>query len=568
MDVRLPDGRILRNVPEGTTKAQIEAKLGGMSAAAPQPAAVAQAPAPTAPQLSGQDATSYMARRAIGGNILGLKQMGNLLRGSIGDAGFNPTGGASYTDELPIDKPTLRADVSSADARMRAEQDARVAQDAPLMNTTEGKFGNFIGSVVSGLPTLALGPGVPAAMAGGALLGAMQPVGTKDSRGANTAIGGAAGAAGGLIAKGIGRLIQPSQKVLPAVDKRAVETLAKHGVPLDAAQRTGSSALSSIKSGLRDNLVTRGAAMESAQKQQASFTRAVLRHIGSNADTADEAVMGEAYKRIGGEFNDILPRVSMRPSKGFDTALSQAEARAARVTTDSRVARIVADIRQHAAGNGGAIDGAFYNNIRSDLAALESEKGVAPIARGMRELMDNAFTQAAGKEDAGRLVLARRMWRNMRIIEGAIDTEGGGMISPAKLANAFGTKRNRSVGVYGMGDQSIASLARLAKAGKRLIPDKLPNSGTTARAVMQTAVPAAVGAAYGGITEGDWKGAAMYGLGGVAAPYMLQRAITSPAVGNYLRPAAQGAIRSNALRTLNQLPIAALSAPLVLSPQP
>ena len=30
MDVRLPDGRIIKNVPEGTTREQLNAKLGGL----------------------------------------------------------------------------------------------------------------------------------------------------------------------------------------------------------------------------------------------------------------------------------------------------------------------------------------------------------------------------------------------------------------------------------------------------------------------------------------------------------------------------------------------------------
>jgi hypothetical protein len=48
MDVKLPDGRILKNVPEGTTKAQIAEKLGLSDAAAPQAAPnVAAAPEKT-----------------------------------------------------------------------------------------------------------------------------------------------------------------------------------------------------------------------------------------------------------------------------------------------------------------------------------------------------------------------------------------------------------------------------------------------------------------------------------------------------------------------------------------
>ena len=42
-----------------------------------------------------------------------------------------------------------------------------------------------------------------------------------------------------------------------------------------------------------------------------------------------------------------------------------------------------------------------------------------------------------------------QQWRNMRTIEGAIDREGNGMMSPAKVANIMAQKANRSVSVYG-----------------------------------------------------------------------------------------------------------------------
>lgn len=72
MDVRLPDGRILRNVPEGTTRAQIEAKIGPVMQQAPTPAA------PEAPPEPGlwQQARPYIAPIAetiglVGGGLVG-----------------------------------------------------------------------------------------------------------------------------------------------------------------------------------------------------------------------------------------------------------------------------------------------------------------------------------------------------------------------------------------------------------------------------------------------------------------------------------------------------------------
>lgn len=74
--------------------------------------------------------------------------------------------------------------------------------DAPLMNTTAGKVGNFIGNATMAAPTLML-PGMATAKGAGIVgsaLGFFQPTTSIEETLTNTAIGGAAGAAGQAIA--------------------------------------------------------------------------------------------------------------------------------------------------------------------------------------------------------------------------------------------------------------------------------------------------------------------------------------------------------------------------------
>jgi hypothetical protein len=127
----------------------------------------------------------------------------------------------------------------------------------------------------------------------------------------------------------------------------------------------------------------------------------------------------------------------------------------------------------------------------------------------------------------------------------AIDESGN--ISPAKLANQFGQKRNRYAGVYGQGDKAILDLSRLAKAGKAVIPDKLPNSGTTARGMMQVAAPAVIGGAYGAYKEGDIGGIGSYALGGALLPFAMQKGLNSPAATRYLTQGITTPMIRNAL---------------------
>lgn len=81
MDVQMPDGTIIRNVPEGTTKAQLQAKLARyQQPAEPQPE-MQEAAAPTAPEAAYEQPWTDVAARAVsnaprdvGGVISGLYQ--------------------------------------------------------------------------------------------------------------------------------------------------------------------------------------------------------------------------------------------------------------------------------------------------------------------------------------------------------------------------------------------------------------------------------------------------------------------------------------------------------------
>lgn len=576
--ITTPDGKRLRvNAPEGATKEQ------ALQYVKSQHKAQAAENAPAQPEYSPLDGMSAYDRFFAGAG----KAVVDLGRGvrQIG---------AQVADYVSPRSPSMSQLITGEDpsraAEIQREIDSASERDQSLMRDTAGVVGNVAGNVGAfyaggGLlqaPALAgrgaqlarVGQAIAApksytaAAATGAAIGGLQPVVTGGNRAENAGMGAAFGVGGQTVANTLGRVAVPIKRALTPADQRAVGILQKAGVPLDAAQKSGSPVLQRIKSALKDNPVTLPAQTEQFQRQQTAFNRAVLRSIGVTADAADETTMGAAKARIGKVFNDVLPQTSIAPSSKMVSMLQALAERSKRLLPGdtNQITRTVDDLLSHAKQNGGKIDGNYFNTIRSDIAALESEKGVAPVARQLRELLDNAFTQAAKPGDAKRLVEARRMWRNMRIIEGAIDTEGVGNISAAKLANQFGNKSNRSVGVYGQGDKSVTELARLAKAGKRLIPDKLPNSGTVPRALAQAALPAAVGAAYGGLKEGDLSGAVAYGLGAAALPYALQRGLNAPGAANYLASGLRAGQTRNALlglqgsAALRVLPIAATPA--------
>jgi hypothetical protein len=463
----------------------------------------------------------------------------------------------------------------------QADVDAARARDAPLMQTGAGVAGDIAGNVADVvIPAGLAGQGLKAAgmartgavigglanpttftgaAASGALQGALQPTATGESRTQNALIGAGAGVAGQGLARGGSAIINAFTPETAA--NKAVTALTQAGVPLDAAQRTGSTLLNRAKIMLSDNPLTAGAQADFADMQQKAVNRAFLSTIGETANAATPDVMNRAMTRMGNVYDDVASRVSI-PYDKIETPLADIMNNARLTLNDSQfgtISRNADDILQKASQNGGVINGPQFQNIKKTLDSLSSsgDSDVASVARDMRQSLHDGLYQSAvdsgNTADAAALRQTNQQWRNMRTIEGAIDKQGNGDISPARLANIMGQKANRNVSIYGKGDTSLSDLAQSANA---LLPQKMPNSGTTARIAAQIALPAAVGAGYEGIREGDWQGAAKGAVAGVLLPKAVQAALNSQGAlgqiargaGNLAKPSNMSALAGGALQ--------------------
>jgi hypothetical protein len=346
-------------------------------------------------------------------------------------------------------------------------------------------------------------------------------------------LGAGAGAIGQGLARGGSALVNAFTPEDAA--SKAVQALTNAGVPLDAAQRTGSTLLNRAKIMLSDNPLTAGAQADFADMQQKSVNRAFLSTIGETANAATPEVMNRAMTRMGNVYDDVASRVSI-PYDKIETPLADVLNNARLTLNDSQfgtISRNADDILQKASQNGGVINGPQFQNIKKTLDTLSSggDSDVASVARDLRQTMHDGLYQSAvdsgNTADAQALKQTNQQWRNMRTIEGAIDKQGEGDISPSRLANIMGQKANRSVSIYGQGDTSLSDLAQSANA---LLPQRTPNSGTVARAAAQFAIPAAIGAGYEGLKEGDWQGAAKGAAAGILAPKAIQMALNSQGV--------------------------------------
>lgn len=450
--------------------------------------------------------------------------------------------------------PSLVSDQTVTD--MRKEEDARKNLDAPLMATKAGLAGDIAGNVAATVvPGSLLAKGATAmnmgrvAMAGdalanpttwkgaagaGALLGATQPVGTDDSRTGNSLAGAAGGTLGQGIVKGIGTVVQPIKNQLGDIGNDLVNVLKDHGVNLDLSQTTGSPLIGRLKSALSDNVFTMGKQADFAARQQSQFNHALLGTFGENASAATPDVMAAAKKRIGSIFDEVASRNTI-PYEAIQDGLATIQVGARKVLNDSQFGQInrnIDDIMSKAANNGGYINGPQYQNIKQTLDKISKggDQQVGEFARDMRTVLSNGLEQSAAasgnNSDVALLQTANRQYRNMKLVENAIAKDGSGDISPAMLANSLYTKANRFQSVYGGGDQQIMSLAT---AGKNILRDKTPNSGTTAR-ILANLIPGAALAGGAQLVTGDPWEAAKFGLGAIALPKLLQYGMNNPRV--------------------------------------
>ena len=458
-----------------------------------------------------------------------------------------------------VDNPLAIA-ARAADEQKYAAQQSTIDEsrklDTPLMNTGAGLAGNISGAIATTmLPAGAVARGaqvanmgraaalakglanpntLKAAIAAGAATGAIQPVATDESRLENTVVGALGGAVGTGVAKVIGKVAQPVVNKLTDAAKRAVQTLKDAGVPLDLSQLTGSRLARSAKLILADNpLVGDGGFLD---EQRAAYNGALLKTIGEDATAATPDVMSAAKTRIGSVMNDVAERNPINYDKTLETKLAQVVKDARSTLEDQQfsvISRQADEILNKAAENGGKIDGKAYQNIKTilDDISMGADQSKGKAARAIREVLDDGLMRSASGDDYAAMKLARSQYRNMKQIETAIATDESGNISPSKLANTLGTKKNAAQSKYGQGDQTLVNLA---KAGKEILPEKTGNSGSAARAAAQILGPGAIAAGSSLANDGDLSTAMKYGAMGIAAPYAARAVLHNPAVSSYL----------------------------------
>ena len=442
--------------------------------------------------------------------------------------------------EQTFNLPSAKEVAANREAEILAQREA----NKPLLETTPGMLGNLAGEL--GQAIMLPGGTIGKAALAGAEMGVAQPTLPEESRAFNAISGGVLGATGQGIVNALGKVAQPITAQLSGAAQNAVKVLSEAGIPLDAAQKTGSALLARAKTVLDSNPFTAGFEQKSIAEQQSAFNKAILKTVGADSDAATSNVMRDASKSINDKFENILSNNNVALTDDIvkriaDIQISASDAEKKPIVNLAN--RIIKNVDEN-----GAITGQNAYSIYKDLNryASNADSELAYQARQLRSTLLDGINNSLNDADRAALTKARTQFRNMKLIESTIDKEGAGDISPSKLANVLGQKANRQSSIYGRGDQELVNLAQ---AGNMLLKSKIPDSGTVKRAAAWL-VPDLLGSAAYGAYTGDYKGAAEAGLVGIAAPYAMQKALRTPVVQNYL---TQG-IKNTAIRDLLQAP--------------
>lgn len=398
------------------------------------------------------------------------------------------------------------------------------ALDAPLMNTTAGRVGNFVGAVGFTAPAMMI-PGVNSvsgAAATGAALGAAQPTSGDESALENAALGGVFGAGGQMlgnaVGKGINSLSQPFGQVNPA-NVAAAETLKKYGIATRPDQATGSRVLQNANAAMDNLPFTAGPQQAFRQAQQGQLNKAVAKLIGQDADAITPEVLSAARSGIGAKFTDLSARNTLNAGDDFVNQLAALQSRVvneipttSQNVINSRINNVFDKIKD------GAIEGGVYRKLDSNIGKAmktASDGDTRAMLGELRDLLRGQMDSSISKADQAAWQEARRQYANLMTIADTVKHNPAGDVSARNLLNVM-NNASRETKFGGGGD-----LAELARAAKIALPDAVPNSGTAQRALWQSlmqanllglvsALPAA--AARPVINSEAAKRAAIYGL--------------------------------------------------------
>lgn len=482
MDVNLPDGRVLKNVPEGTTQAQIIARL----------------------KAAGEDVSWGQPKQVSGAEYL-AKQTGpgEAMLVAAGEKTNSILDGLTqlYLKSIGDDKA-----LGGLATNVQASKDIY----APLVQ--ERPISTALGSAIPAMAIPGAGSGYLGAMAAGALPELLS-YGSAEERLAKGAVGAAGGAAGRAIGSGATNLLKPAG-VGVNPNRAAMDAAERIGYRPLAGQATQNPALLNIENYFARTPGSSGIVQGLLRGNQAAVNRAAARSIGQQSDDLSAGILDAAEKAIGADFNRLQSVTAPQLGNDFVNSLVRIEqSNAARASfRDPKIDSLLEKAMDLAAR--GNLSGKAYKEIRSELSgqATKAFKGgdatLGQAVKGVRAALDDAAEKSLSKADQEAWRVAREQWGNWKILTKGLVAEAGD-VSPARVAAQL---RNQPGFRTGNTQGPLADIARIGEGVKGALN---PNSGSLA--------------------QGMLYGNPITGVPMAASNYIGAKVYTSPVVQKYLR---------------------------------
>lgn len=430
--------------------------------------------------------------------------------------------------DLITDAPVSRSD------ELRAMQSQQSEQDAPLMKSGWAKGGSIAGAAAVGAPAMMIpgAQGLGGSIMTGAALGGLQPVGTDESRAKNIMFGGAGGAIGYGIGKGIqalARAVRPAGSAATAsaspatagaqstasgslnasaqgggstfgsvgddlsaglneAQKRALEAGRSVGMKATPGQATGSKALQQLEAKLESQPMTSGPFNAIKSGNQKALNRVFARALGESSDVVDDATIGKFLTRADKVYEDVADKVARQiDPDSFLTRLNGIE-----TETDGLLPTALSDhplVKKllDFAGKG-EITGEQAQNLASKLGKvadqnMRSPQGDRELGQALfkvKDIADDLLEQGLSGNRLQAFRNVRSQYRNFSLMSrnGTLNPSSGN-VSGATMANTL-QRLDRRGFLAGGNKSDLYQATRFAQAFKPIVGD----SGTATRSML------------------------------------------------------------------------------------
>lgn len=439
MDVRLPDGTTIRNVPDGTTKAELREKLA----------------------RNGYDVSGLEPETIVAQNI--KQGAGNLAAGLVRGAGSI---GATLLAPIDIAKDAMagkglslesnrqrRADMDSALGTMGAETDSILFKGGKLAGEIAGTAGaggaiaNTVGrlaptaaaaapNLLSAIRTAGMtGGNAITRAAGGAITGGVSAgLVDPDQAGMGALIGGALPGAtklAGMVGSATGKALRSTvSDDVGALARRAKEI----GVDIPIDRLVNNKPMDAVASAL--NYVPLSGRAGTEAKMVSQLNRAISRTFGQDSSNVTMALR-KANASLGGEFERVLSNNGVRVDPRFMDDIAAVYNKAQSELGPDALKPITSKIDDlMTKAQTGVIDGRAAYNIKRDLDRIGGgNTTTAWHAVELKKKLMEALDRSLGPDAAAAFKQTRQQYGNMLDLEKLAKNGAEGELSVARVAN-------------------------------------------------------------------------------------------------------------------------------------